>query len=189
MPAHHLLHTLLGHGARPWSVIADGRLVDIHRRVVPGTMEHSGALLDSLGSSGSVWPSERWPDLIIDGGLGVGHRGGHGSIRYEVSEYEPGRRVRFLLTPDFPVAGWHELALRPAPASGVEWRHTLVVTDPTAVVRLLVEPLHDALLEDLLDAVTAALSGIDAIPRPLSPANRLRRRLAPRRPEDKEQHS
>ncbi|WP_119933234.1 hypothetical protein [Kocuria subflava] len=65
------------------------------------------------------------------------------------------------------------------------WRHTLIVRD-TLAVRTVVLPLHDALMEDLLDTVVARADGSaepsgHAARQSLSTAQKAQRAVAVRR--------
>lgn len=115
-----------------------------------------GPLLDAmLDPARSIWPSPPWPALKLDRGLTVGSRGGHGPIRYAVEAYEPGRRVRFRFDPKLGLEGWHELAV-----DGTRLTHVLELrARGFALLKwlLVIRPLHDALLEDLLDRAAVAL--------------------------------
>lgn len=92
--------------------------------------------------------------MVLDKGLQVGSIGGHGPIRYAVSEHDPGRLVRFTTTPDAPFSGWHSFELTPTDR-GVRWTHTLVIEQASPRIRLLIVPLHDQILEELLDNAEA----------------------------------
>lgn len=134
----------------------------------------------------TVAPDRWWP-LTLSDGLTPGSRGGHGPVRYTVTASEP-HTVTFALAEKLPFTGWHRFEIEPTGETGpaanpdsatVRWRHTLVVTD-TALTRTLVVPLHDALIEDLLD--TAAAIGSSQIDpgqypsrQPLRRTDRLRR--------------
>lgn len=133
---------------------------NVHHRDTPGTQRSAAAALATLGTEhDQLWPSHRWPPLLLDDGLRPGSRGGHGPIRYHVGAVDEGRSVRFDF--DMPdLAGWHELSVHEVSTGTLRWTHTLVVHAPSAVVRHAVIPLHDALLEDLLDR--AAVLGQEA---------------------------
>jgi hypothetical protein len=133
---------------------------------MPGPVGAAGALLDTLsGPNDQLWPIDRWPPMRLDRPLGVGARGGHGPVCYEVAEYEPGCRVVFrfdsgrgllqgfdgshrfeLDTRDGRVVIRHVLEARCGLAGALRWW-------------LMVGPLHDALLEDALDRAESALGG------------------------------
>lgn len=78
-------------------------------------------------------------------------------IRYFVSEYVPGQRVKFKLTRPRGLDGWHEFAVMPA-YGACDLRHTLVV-DARGLMRFwwpaFIRPLHDALIEDAFDNAEA----------------------------------
>ena len=79
---------------------------NVHERVINAPIESLGALLDGLGQKDDrLWPSQSWPPMVLDRPLAVGADGGHGVIRYYVSEYEPGRRVRFTFRPRTGIIG------------------------------------------------------------------------------------
>jgi hypothetical protein len=96
--------------------------------------------------------------MILDRGLAPGSCGGHGLIRYKVSEYVPGRRVEFEFRPmagsrlrTFRGRHYFEVLSR---GEQVLLRHTIDVdTDFATWVqwKLVIEHLHDALLEDAFD--------------------------------------
>ena len=119
----------------------------VHSRVTDGTMDDAKRLLDTLGGPGDrLWPNDRWLRLRLDDGIEVGSQGGHGPVRYRVDEVEPGRRVRFVFEPDCRPAltRWHELRVDPAGDDGLSWTHELMLEHPSAQVRSILLPLHDA---------------------------------------------
>lgn len=151
-------------------------LHNVHERTIDASPEEVGALLDRLGSEGDpLWPSG-WQPMRFDRPLQVGADGGHGGVRYWVSEYEPGRRVRFTVHPVTGIDGYHELEVEPLSDSRCVLRHVLE-GEPRGVMRLLVplmvESLHDAVLEDLLDNAERAATGTVARPAQWSPWVRL----------------
>ncbi len=158
---------------------------DVHERVLHAPEATVGALLDRLGTEDdALWPSDRWPRLVLDrGGPEKGARGGHGPIRYHVVEYDPGRLVRFRFTSPPGFVGHHEFVLERAAEEGpgaVRLRHVLMMT-PADNARLtwplVWKPLHDALMEDALDRAESAVTGRALPPRPWSWYVRLLRRL------------
>jgi uncharacterized protein YndB with AHSA1/START domain len=135
------------------------RVLNVHRRVLAAPMIQGGELVDHLGSRGDLlWPNESWPRMRFDRELQVHARGGHGPVRYEVLEYEPGRRVVFGFERPRGFHGTHAFELLPRVAGGCELVHTL---DMHASGRALLAwalvfgPLHDALLEDAMDRASA----------------------------------
>ena len=146
---------------------------NVHERTIAAPADSLGPLLDGLGRDGDrLWPCDRWDPMILDRPLALGADGGHGPIRYTVTEYVPGRRVRFTFGRSTGIAGFHELAIEELPGEQCRVRHVLLGR-PTGVMRLLygvlVEPVHDAVVEDLLDNAEREATGTVRAPsrRPL----------------------
>ncbi|MEU7532206.1 SRPBCC family protein [Saccharothrix sp. NPDC042600] len=101
----------------------------------------------------AAWPARDWPPLVLDRPLGVGADGGHGFVRYRCTAYEPGRRVEFTFDPRIGLVGTHAFEVVPGGVRHVIRGHL------TGWMRLgwplAVRWLHDALLEDLLDDLSA----------------------------------
>jgi len=132
----------------------------VHRRRFDAPLERLGALLDTLSTTDDrLWPRDQWPAQRLDRGLEVGSRGGHGPIRYTVSAYVPGRHVRYEFTRPRGFDGWHAFDIEPRDG-GAELRHTIEMRI-RGLARLtwplIFRPLHDALLEDLLDRAALEL--------------------------------
>ncbi|GAB3840392.1 hypothetical protein HDA39_002572 [Kribbella italica] len=73
-------------------------VVERHERTLDAPIHTAGRLIDEVTDpGGELWPSPPWWPLRLDRPLAVGARGGHGPVRYHVSAYDPGRRVRFDL--------------------------------------------------------------------------------------------
>ena len=125
-------------------------------------------------------PSQGWTPMVLDRPLALGADGGHGAIRYYVSEYEPGRRVRFTFRPRTGIIGAHELSLDALDDERTRIRHVLIGRTRGAM-RLMfsavVEPLHDAVVEDLFDNAEREVTGSVIRPTSWSPRVRVLRRL------------
>ena len=128
---------------------------NIHERMLPRPIERVSPLLDSLSSTNDgIWPFESWPRLKLHGGLAIGAKGGHGPVRYTVTEYEPGKRVCFTFTGPAGFHGIHQFQLVPVSSSETVLRHVIrMETRGAAVIGwpLVFRPLHDALMEDAFD--------------------------------------
>lgn len=162
---------------------------NVHERRIAGSASDIGEALDRLGGPDDVlWPADRWWPMILDRRLGVGADGGHSEIRYRVIAHDPGRRVRFEIHSVPGITGYHEFTVTDT-GDGVLVRHHLQC-ELTGVMRLVgplvVEPLHDAVLEDLLDNAERLATGRVRRPARWSPWIRLLRavdRLLPARRE------
>ena len=155
---------------------------NVHERVINAPLEPLGVLLDGLGQKGDrLWPSRSWPPMVLDRPLAPGADGGHGPIRYHVSEYEPGRRVRFTFHPRTGIIGAHELGLDALDDERSRIRHVLIGRTSGAMRVMFpaaVEPLHDAVIEDLFDNAERETTGTVIRPATWSPRVRVLRRLA-----------
>jgi hypothetical protein len=141
------------------------QILNVHERILPATVDQVGALLDGLaGPQDRLWPVDRWPGLPMrfDRPLGVGASGGHGPVRYRVEEYVPGRRVVFRFSERMGLDGTHRLEVDDSEGV-VELRHVLAGrprrTRTLLTWLLITRPIHDAVLEDLLDRAELAVSG------------------------------
>lgn len=147
------------------------RVYNVHERRVNAQPDTVGDFIDSLsGSDDRLWPRGKWPPMRLDSPLGEGARGGHGPVRYRVSEYIPGRRVVF----QFEDSGL---------TSGLDGRHFFEVVPRRRFVLLrhivdaecdmrnwlkwglFTGPMHDALLEDALDRLETGIGGLSGKPR------------------------
>lgn len=139
------------------------QVTNVHGRRFDSDISSIGALVDSLsGSDDRLWPLRQWPAMRFDGPLGVGARGGHGPIRYEVVAYDPGRRVLFRFTGPAGFHGHHGFEVMQSSGGDDRalLRHELrMCTSGWARVSwpLLYRPLHDALIEDALDQAALAV--------------------------------
>lgn len=138
-------------------------LHNVHEREIAAPVERLAPLLDRLGGpDDELWPAPAWWPMAFDRPLGVGADGGHGGVRYRVSEHDSGRRLRCELDPGTGLVGYHELSLEALGPGRTRVRHLLVcrlrgamrLLGPTVLV-----PLHDAVVEDLLDNAERAGTG------------------------------
>jgi len=141
------------------------KIYNRHERKIQASATALGALLDTLsGPADHLWPVEDWPPMKFDVSLQEGARGGHGPVRYRVAEYSPGRRIVFQFDGDGLTGGLdgrHFFEVVPRRDYTVI-RH---VVDADCDFRMwakwhiLIEPLHDALIEDAFDRVEKKLHG------------------------------
>ncbi|WP_030564314.1 SRPBCC family protein [Streptomyces aureocirculatus] len=168
-----------------------GVVRNAHERVVEASAADVGELLDRLsGPDDPLFPTPAWPAMTFDGPLAVGAAGGHGPVRYAVAEYEPGRRVRFAFTEvtggTGSAGGFHEISIEPLGERRCRVRHVMEL-EPRGVERLLwptvVRPVHDTMVEEVLDNVERAAAGGCARPVRWSRRVRLLNALGWDRPE------
>ncbi len=161
-------------------------VVKIHERVIPAPAPTVGRLIDRMGSPDDrLWPRSRWPSIPVwfEPRLQVGAAGGHGPLRYTVESYEPGRQVLFRIHKPKGLVGTHGFEVERLSPDRSLLRHTLRCNLRGAARvywPLVLRPLHDALVGDLLDQAEASL-GSPRAPRAWSPWVRLLRWLGRRR--------
>jgi hypothetical protein len=154
---------------------------NVHERLVAAPIERVGPLLDRLGGPDDVlWPAPAWEPMVLDGPVALGAAGGHGSIRYHVTGYEPGRKVEFAFAPGQGLHGGHTFSAEPAGPETTLLRH--VADCRLSGVMALAWPLairwaHDAVVEELLDNAEHAVGRGPASPVRRSPWVRLLRML------------
>jgi hypothetical protein len=144
---------------------------NVHERIVPAPIERVGSLLDRIGGPDDVlWPTPGWLPMVLDRPVAVGATGGHASIRYRVTGYEPGREVEFEFDPGQGIDGKHVISAEPAGPDRTLLRH-VAEGRLTGVMRLAwplaIRWAHDAMLEELLDNAERAV-GVE----PVRPARR-----------------
>jgi len=130
---------------------------NVHTRRFPGHREGLGRLLDTLGTPGDrLWPVAEWPPTRMNGPRVPGTPAGHGPVGYVLEEAEP-ERLRFRFTAPAGVRGHHEFTI-----DGDALTHVLEASlhgGARLTWPLFFRPLHDALLEQLLDRAELALTG------------------------------
>ncbi|MHC0431110.1 DUF2867 domain-containing protein [Streptomyces sp. O3] len=157
---------------------------NIHERVIEAPAAAVGGLVDRLAADDDpIFPTPAWSPMRLDRPLSVGAEGGHGPVRYRVTAYEPGRRVRFGFTG--PAGGFHELTVEPLGSERCRVRHVLeqrlrggdLLTWPLAV-----RAVHNTMVEEIFDNIERAMGREVARPVRWSPRVRLLNRLGWDRP-------
>lgn len=138
---------------------------NVHEREFHASADDLAGLLAGLGSTDDrLWPKDNWPPMILDAPLGGGAKGGHGPIRYHVSEYVPGSSVTFQFDDEGLVRemhGYHRFEIVGQNGKTI-LRHTV---DATCNLKMwlmwhvMVGPMHDAVLEEALDRAERYLGG------------------------------
>lgn len=156
-----------------------------HERRIEASFDELAGLLGALaGPDDRVWPSDRWPALVLNNGCEPGSNGGHGFVRYSVEHCEPGRIV-MRFDPSMRLDGTHTFSLEAAGSDTIV-RHEIDAS-ASSIMRFiwprLIEPLHDALTEDALDNIEAVAAGrVPTRSRLPGPVRRRRRITALLRP-------
>ena len=136
-------------------------VVNVHERRLFTSPEDAWRLIANLGGKHELlWP-RHWPAMRFDRPLGLGAVGGHGPIGYYVEEYAPPQLIRFRFTAPKGVEGYHEFRILPE-IGGVRFRHSMRIRTRglfTWTWLLAIRPMHDALLQDLMDRASTYSSG------------------------------
>lgn len=137
------------------------KVVNIHERKLQADPAEVGALIDSLASwEDGLWPRQLWPRMAFNRTLAVGAKGGHGSIRYFIEAYTPGKAIRFRFTGPAGFDGFHAYEIVSGPEQPVILRHSIRMnTSGRALLSwpLVYRPMHDALMEDSLTTAQVSL--------------------------------
>lgn len=137
---------------------------NVHAREIAAPAAVVGEILDTLGSADDrLWATDIWvaEPVAFDRPLGVGADGGHGSIRYSVAEYEPGRRIVFEFSPDGGLSGTHSFELEAIERGRCRLTH-LLEAETSRSMRPIVPILigwHDAMVETALDRAELEATG------------------------------
>jgi hypothetical protein len=138
------------------------KMRNVHQRRITAPAARVGALLDTLSSADDkFWPHENWPGVKFNMPLQVGAIGGHGTGPYVVSSYIPGRHLRFEFGGGRQ--GHHEFTLQEVNDMTCLLRHALKaeLTFKSAWRWYFrTRPLHNALIEDLLDKVESQVARV-----------------------------
>lgn len=143
------------------------RATSVHSRRIVDPDGVVGPLIDTLSSSGDrLWPQQTWPPMRFDRALAAGAKGGHGFIRYYVEAYEPGVSIVFRLTGPRGFTGTHAFTTERDGDTTV-LTHTIAGETTVRFAPkwfLVVQPLHDALMEDALDNAERVTTGAVGVP-------------------------
>lgn len=162
-----------------WNVSSPQGLVNVHSRVCDGSWPAATSLLASIAEPETgLWPADPWPPLRLNRGLTIGSSGGHGPIRYTVTDRSDAH-VCFAFSEHNRFAGSHSLTVHPENGR-VRWTHVLHIRRPDLVTQAVIVPLHDQVLEQLLDNAENLLAGRRPSPRRIPLRARARLALAAR---------
>ena len=132
-------------------------VLNVHERRLLTSPDDAWRLIANLGGKHELlWP-DRWPRIRFDRQLGLGAIGGHGLINYYVEQYSPPELIRFRVTAPEGFDGYHEFRIVQDVGSLV-FRHTVRIHTRGAATwlwLLMISPLHDAMVEDIMDRASS----------------------------------
>lgn len=131
------------------------RISNKHTRTICKPINEVADLMASLSSNNDkLWPHEKWSPMKFDRELSVGATGGHGPIRYVVTEYKPGQKINFEFLAPSSFIGNHWFEIEEKDEKRTEITHTInmnVAGSAIVLWLMIIRPMHDALIEDSFD--------------------------------------
>lgn len=133
------------------------RVINNHKRIIQQPIEKVSQLFKSLATTeDQIWPNKNWPAIRFKNGLVLGHKGGHGTIRYTIIAFEAGNHVQFQFTKPDGFNGTHELKIKAISEVTSEISHNITMNTTfkaSLLWVLVIRGLHDALIEEAFDNV------------------------------------
>ncbi|GBC62729.1 hypothetical protein DENIS_3706 [Desulfonema ishimotonii] len=137
------------------------KITNKHTRIIEKPISDVSVLLNSLSSNDDqLWPHENWAPIKLDRELSEGATGGHGPIKYVITEFKPGRKINFRFIEPSNFQGNHWFELIEKGENKTEISHTIKMNvAATAIIPwlIMIRPTHDALIEDSFDKVQLKL--------------------------------
>lgn len=132
------------------------KVLNIHKRQINQPKAELARLFKTLATENDMMlATDKWSPMKLDNGLHVGSTGGHGPIKYKVTDYQPDDSITFQFSlPGFN--GFHKFELRSLEADKTELSHVIdMTTSGIATLKwvLAIRWLHDAYMEDAFDKV------------------------------------
>lgn len=132
-------------------------VLNVHQRKVEVSKERVVALFSTLATKDDkIWPKEKWPRMKLKNGLQEGSEGGHGPIRYQITEYDPTACIVFEFQKPEGFNGVHKFEITETGLNETQIKHTIKMkTSGMGTVKwgLAIRWLHDALIEDAFDKI------------------------------------
>jgi hypothetical protein len=132
------------------------KVVNILKREIQQPKTEIAKLFSTLATDNDMMlATDKWSPIKLEKGLQVGSKGGHGPIKYFVTEYQPDNSITF----QFDMTGFngfHKFELRELETDKTELSHIIdMTTTGSATIKwaLAIRWLHDAYIEDAFDKV------------------------------------
>jgi hypothetical protein len=84
------------------------KIINIHTRTINQAKSKIAEIFGTLSSKNDqILATEKWSPMILDAGLKIGSKGGHGPIRYTVLDYQKGDFIVFGFSKPKGFNGFH----------------------------------------------------------------------------------
>lgn len=132
------------------------KVINIHSRLINQPIAKVAELFSTLSSKNDMMlATDKWSPMILDNGLNVGSKGGHGRLKYTVQEYTPGKSIIFQFDQK-GFDGFHKFEITQVNANMTLLEHTVQMNAAGSGIliwSLAIRFLHDAYVEDSFDKV------------------------------------
>ena len=132
------------------------KVINIHKRQISQPKTELAKLFKTLASDNDMMLAiDKWSPMKLDKGLQVGSKGGHGPIKYFITDYQPDNSITF----QFDLKGFdgfHKFEIVETELNKTQLTHIIdLTTSGSATLKwaLAIRFLHDAYIEDAFDKV------------------------------------
>lgn len=132
------------------------KVINIHHREITQPKSEVAELFRTLATENDLMlATDKWSPMKLDNGLQVGSKGGHGPIKYFVTDYQEDNSIEF----QFDLTGFngfHKFELFASEPNKSQLKHTIdMTTTGSATLKwaFAIRWLHDAYIEDAFDKV------------------------------------
>lgn len=131
-------------------------VINLHKREIAQPKSEIAKLFKTLATDNDMMlATDKWSPMKLDKGLQVGSKGGHGPIKYFVTDYKPDNSITFQFDlKDFD--GFHKFEITEIEPNKTHLTHIIdLTTSGSATLKwaLAIRWLHDAYIEDAFDKV------------------------------------
>ncbi len=160
------------------------KVLNQHKRIISYPLSEVGPILSTLATDNDLLiANDKWPRMKLDKGLQVGSEGGHGPIKYFVTDYQAQKSITFQFDMK-GFNGFHKFQLTVSDKDKTELLHIIdMSTTGIATVKwaLVIRWLHDAYIEDAFDKVENYFLGSQKVSKWSLWVRILRKVLTPKR--------
>jgi hypothetical protein len=132
------------------------KIINFHKREIARPKSEIAKLFKTLATENDMMlATDKWSQMKLDKGLEVGSKGGHGPIKYLVTDYQQDKSITF----QFDLTGFdgfHKFELKELETHKTELSHIIdMTTTGSATLKwtFAIRWLHDAYIEDAFDKV------------------------------------